>query len=347
MNFIPVIYSVAKWPDLRGTLALASCGTVAALARCPHAHPSRRWIKVSGSNVVPAGMSIGILLLVASAALHAGWNALLKREPDKLAAVVAVLGVADLVALVFSLLIGSVRLPAASLGWAFAAGISEGGYFVALAYALSHASYGLAYTVSRGGAMFLVWAVSFTWLHERIDSWILSGVALLSLGLALANSAGRANESPPVSEESGSAPEKLQRLGASYVAALFIAGYHLAYGRALALGAKPAPLFAFALLVALPVVIVSLGRARARGAWQALLSRPIPIASSGFLATASFVMFLTGLARSGAGVGITIRNTSIIFAQALAWRMGERMTARQLLGAGLVASGAVLVGIPR
>lgn len=293
-------------------------------------------------------MSIGILLLVASAALHAGWNALLKREPDKLAAVVAVLAVADLVALVFSVLLGSVRLPAASLGWAFAAGCSEGGYFVALAYALSRASYGLAYTVSRGGAMFLVWIVSFAWLHERVDSWILSGVALLSMGLALANSAGKASrQTPASSEDGGRVPEKLQRLGASYVAALFIAGYHLAYGRALAVGAEPAPLFAFALLVALPVVVVSLGRGRARAAWQALAVRPIPIATSGFLATASFVMFLYGLARSGAGVGITIRNTSIIFAQALAWRMGERMSARQLLGAGLVASGAVLVGLPR
>lgn len=294
-------------------------------------------------------MSLGILLLVASAALHAGWNALLKREPDKLASVVAVLAVADVVALALSALLGSVRLPAASLGWAFAAGCSEGGYFVALAYALSRASYGLAYTVSRGGAMFLVWVVSFAWLHERVDSWILAGVALLSVGLALANSAvasERASDGVPT-EHPGAPPERLQKLGASYVAALFIAGYHLAYGRALARGAEPAPLFAFALLVALPVVVVSLGRGRARGAWQALLARPVPIASSGFLATASFVMFLTGLARSGAGVGITIRNTSIIFAQALAWRMGERVSARQLLGATLVAAGAVLVGLPR
>jgi drug/metabolite transporter (DMT)-like permease len=294
-------------------------------------------------------MRIGIFLLVASAALHAGWNALLKREPDKLASVVAVLGVADLVAVVFSALIGSVQLPAPSLGWTFAAGCCEGGYFVALAYALSRASYGLAYTVSRGGAMFVVWIVSFAWLDERVDSWVLSGVALLSVGLALANSSARASESnSEVRLELGkSAPQKLEQLGASYIAALFIAGYHLAYGRALALGAAPAPLFATALLVALPVVIVSIGRGRARGAWHALMARPLSITASGFLTTASFVMFLTGLSRSGAGLAITIRNTSIIFAQALAWRLGERVSARQLVGAGLVASGAVLVGLPR
>lgn len=293
-------------------------------------------------------MSIGILLLVASAALHAGWNALLKREPDKLSSVVAVLAVADGVAIAFTAIAGNMWLPAASLGWTFAAGCCEGGYFVALAYALTRASYGLAYTVSRGGAMFLVWIVSFAWLHEKVDSWILSGVGLLSIGLALANSAGKTTGANPEGQPDvrSTSPEMLQELGASYVAALFIAGYHLAYGRALAFGAQPAPLFAAALLIALPVVVLSLGRSRARAAWHALRARPLAITSAGVLATASFVMFLSGLSRSGAGVGITIRNTSIVFAQALSWRLGERVSARQLVGAGLVASGAALVGLP-
>jgi drug/metabolite transporter (DMT)-like permease len=279
---------------------------------------------------------LGSLLLVTSAALHAGWNALLKREPDKLVAVVAVLAVADLAAVAASVLTTGLYLPAGSLVWALIAGACEAGYFVALAFALSRASYGLAYTVSRGGAMLMVWIVSALWLHERVDVLILSGVAVLFSGLLVANRVSRAGSS---------AAAPAQPLRSSYLAALFIGGYHLAYGRALERGAAPAPLFAVALLLALPVTAVGLGRANARAAWHALLARPFALGSAGILTTASFVMFLGGLARTGAGAAITLRNTSILFAQAFAWMLGERVSARQALGAGLVVSGAALVAM--
>jgi drug/metabolite transporter (DMT)-like permease len=295
-------------------------------------------------------MTGGVLLLVVSAALHAGWNALLKREADKLVAVVAVLAVADLVAAAFGAATGELWLPAGSIGWTAVAGCAEAGYFVALAHALSRASYGLAYTVSRGAAMFLVWVVSSTWLGERVDRWIIGGVALLLAGLLLANDVGRAPRAPAAEramgpDARGAGPAK-QRLGTSYLAALFIAGYHLAYGQALARGARPAPLFAGALLVALPIVVATLGLKSAGAAWQALRRRPLSLGSAGVLATASFVVFLFGLSRTGPGVAITVRNTSIVFAQAFAWLIGERVSVRQALGAGLVASGAALVGFP-
>jgi drug/metabolite transporter (DMT)-like permease len=281
-------------------------------------------------------VNIGIVLLVASAALHAAWNALLKREPDKLASVLAVLAVADSAATLVAFATGF-RLPAAALGWAIAAGCAEAGYFVALAYALTQASYGVAYTVSRGGAMLAVWIVSALWLHERVDAWILAGVALLFAGLLLANAASRTSSA-------AGGPTK-QPLGPSYLAALFIAGYHLAYGRALAQGAAPAPLFAVALLAALPIVAIVLGHRNSRAAWRAFVARPLPIGIAGILATASFVIFLAGLARSGAGIAITVRNTSIIFAQAFALLLGEKISVRQAIGAGLVAAGAGLVGL--
>jgi drug/metabolite transporter (DMT)-like permease len=66
-------------------------------------------------------------------------------------------------------------------------------------------------------------------------------------------------------------------------------------------------------------------------------------ALAGAIATASFLLFLHGLARSGAGVALTLRNTSVVFAQALAAGIGERVPRRQLLGAILVVLGAALV----
>ncbi len=119
-----------------------------------------------------------------------------------------------------------------------------------------------------------------------------------------------------------------------------IAGYHLLYARALAQGASPAPVFAVALAVALPAVLVparrrglSLPGGRAAARWGA----------AGLLCTASFLLFLHGLAESGAGVALTLRNTAVVFAQLLALAMGERVPWRQALGAALVAAGAAAV----
>ena len=57
----------------------------------------------------------------------------------------------------------------------------------------------------------------------------------------------------------------------------------------------------------------------------------------------SFLLFLAGLAATGAGAALTLRNTSVVFAQAIALLMGERPPRRQLAGAALVVLGASLV----
>ena len=50
---------------------------------------------------------------------------------------------------------------------------------------------------------------------------------------------------------------------------------------------------------------------------------------------------------SGAGFVLTLRNTSIVFAAVLGWAIAEPPTRRQVLGAVLVAGGAILLGLPR
>jgi len=51
------------------------------------------------------------------------------------------------------------------------------------------------------------------------------------------------------------------------------------------------------------------------------------------------------LARGGAAYVFTLRNTSVLFATALAWLIGERPTHRALVGVGLVFVGAVALGL--
>jgi drug/metabolite transporter (DMT)-like permease len=280
-------------------------------------------------------MALGSAVLIASAFLHALWNALLKRERSPQIAVAGVLSSAAVFAVAAALLSGRPAFATrAALGWGIAAGAFEGLYFVTLAAALARADYGIVYTVARGGAMLLVWPAGTLLLGEPIPAKAAAGACLIGIGLGLV--AGRASR------------RGAQRAGVvlASACAISIAGYHLCYDRALALGAREAPLFAVALVVALPFVFASLrGRTTVTDAASARERRAIGLrwTLAGLLCTGSFLLFLRGLSAVGAAVALTLRNTSVAFAQGFALVLGERPTRAQLVGALLVTAGAVLV----
>jgi len=279
--------------------------------------------------------TVALLLVLSSAFLHATWNAMLKRYPNPEAGVVAVITVAMVGGALWAFGMHGAAFPSwEGLGWAVVAGACESVYLAALSRALHRAPLGLVYTVSRGGAMLLVWPVSVLALGEGVSAWTATGAAVLGAGLVvmqLTRPEGRV--------ASGFAWAALSAMG--------IAGYHLSYKVALAQGAQPPALFTVGMLIALPVLIVERGRrfgwaSLAREAW----SRPGQVLVAGIFCMLSFALMLSALGNSGAGVVLTLRNTSIAFALVLAAFQGERMGRRQLVGAGLVSVGAVLLGLP-
>jgi drug/metabolite transporter (DMT)-like permease len=275
----------------------------------------------------------GPLELLASAFLHASWNAMLKREHRPQGAVLGVLSSA----LVFAAAAAWVRpgrgFPAVEgLLWTGAAGLFEGLYFLSLAAALSRASYGAVYAIARGGALLMVWPAAALWLNEPFTGRGAAGAILVGLGVAAVALAGH---------------DRASRAGVALAAvcATTIAGYHLCYDRALLAGASPAPIFAVALGVALPLVWAAArlgGEVAPAGNWRDAIRR----VAAGAVATASFLLFLDGLSLSGAGAALTLRNTSVVFAQLLAILLGERIPARQWIGAAFVAGGAAVLSWP-
>ncbi|MFP2909269.1 EamA family transporter [Pyxidicoccus sp. 3LFB2] len=279
--------------------------------------------------------TVALVLVLTSAFFHASWNALLKRHPNPEVGVVSVITVSVVGGGLWTLGMRGQAFPTTSgLAWALGAGVCESIYLAALSRALKQAPLGLAYTVSRGGAMLLVWPVSVLWLGEAVSVWMVTGAVLLGVGLVVMNL---------------TRPKGPAATGVAWaaLAAVCIAGYHLAYKLALGEGAQPPALFATGLLVALPVLILE--RARKLG-WSTLkrevLVRPGLVVFTGIICTLSFAFLLSALGSSGAGAVLTLRNTSIAFALALAALQGERLERRQLAGAALVAVGAVLLGVP-
>jgi len=285
---------------------------------------------VSIRAVVPTTV---VLLVLASALVHASWNALLKREPDTEGAAGAFLLVCTAVAVAVACLERRTAFPTrAGLGWALGSGVFEGLYFSTLSIALARAPLGPVYTVSRGGALLAVWPLSIALLGERVTPLGATGAGLILVGLG-ATGAGR----QAVGAARGA-------LGWASACALCIAGYHIGYKYALGAGASPAATFAVSLVVGLPINLVRFGRralSRPLAAWR---GRPLVVTLAGSLAALSFLAFMFALARGGAGAVLTLRNTSVVFANAMAWALGERPGRVVIAGAVLVTVGAVLLG---
>ncbi len=296
-----------------------------------------------------------VLLVVASALAHASWNALLKRTRDAEHAVVAMMFLAALIGVLFAVLLRMPAPPATSLAWCVVAGVLEAGYFVSLARALSRAPLGSVYTIVRGGALVVVWPVSVLVLGEPLTVPRTAGTLLVVLGLVATGTSERAPSltatKATVSSDgdapimrSSSPPAKVVRSGIVVAAgcALFVGGYHLAYKLALSSGGRPETVVSISLSTASLLNIAALGSKR-RLALAALRAQPVRIVLGGMLASIGFLVFLSAMKDAGAGVVLTLRNTSILFAQVLAFALGERPRRLGLVGAGLVTAGAILL----
>ena len=286
-----------------------------------------------GCNLVHLSIQ-ALFLVLSSALLHALWNALLKREADIATATVCVLSVSLATSALIVPFFPGPRFPTTeSVLWGLCAGAFEGGYFLTLAMALLRAPLGFAYTVARGTAIALVFPISVIFLAERV-TWLSGlGVGFLYAGLVAVG----------MSREQHADPKGLFW---SAVCGACVAGYHLCYKQALHAGALAPALFTLSLAVALPINLLRHGKSAPRRVLLALRDNPRRMLLAGIACTFSFTVFLYALALAGAGAVLTLRNTSVIFAQLLALSIGERLHARQVLGALLVGLGAVLIGWP-
>jgi uncharacterized membrane protein len=268
-----------------------------------------------------------LALVLFSAFLHASWNAMLRTEPDKDRSLVAAVAVASALAIVVAAIrwsVGDVPFTSdAALGWAAIAGMLEWAYFVTLAKALQDGALGTVYTVSRGGAIIVVFPLSIAFLGEHLSTFAAAGCVIVLCGIVLSG-----------------APKTANRASVTWaiVCAFAIAGYHLAYKFSLNAGGSPSAVFAVALAIA-----TGLNALRIRGVIAVLRARLSRVVPMGLLCGTSFLVLIQALASGGAGFVLTSRNTSVLFAVILARLIGDRPGRAQVSGAILVAAGAILM----
>jgi drug/metabolite transporter (DMT)-like permease len=265
-----------------------------------------------------SGAALGLAL--GAAALHALWNLLLAGSKDVLAATAVALGSSLVVALPFAIATWGIEREA--IPWLLASGALELVYFFTLTAAYQRAELSLVYPLARGGApvLVLLGAVATGYDPDRIE---VLGVFAVAAGVVLVRGLRGGD-----------------RLGVAL--GLLIATQIAAYTLVDAEGIEHANPVPYLLLVLLPAALAAAavsGRARLRAAWSA---RAVLAGCGGFLA---YVLVLAALRLAPAAPVAAVRETSVLFAVALAAPfLGERVTRARLAGAVLVVAGVVALG---
>jgi len=279
---------------------------------------------------------LAIALLLTSAVLHALWNLLLKRSPEKYVAMgwqVIISGVLSLVLLFFT------GLPPRSM-WLFAL-ISmtlEAVYFVLLSFAYSDHDFSLVYPVARGTAPALVVLWSFLFLREIPSPGGFIGIVIIICGLIII---GATNFSQP---HEG----KLQFKGIAIalLIALVISIYTLVDGFAVKHGpALPYGLTMFMLVPTLttPVIVCHFGWERFIEGRHQQQSRLILV---GFLGVIAYMFALFAYSMAPVNYSEAIREVSVVIGAFAGWQfLGEKLGKVRVLGAAVIFVGIVLIAV--
>lgn len=146
-------------------------------------------------NVTGSPISATVFLIVlAAAALHAGWNALLKIKLDPFLAMVLINAAGGILGVPAMLWFGLPSIE--SLYWLIASTVLHLGYYFALTGAYRLADMGQVYPVARGSAPLMTGLFSVLLLGEPLSAFGAGGIALLGLGIfvmALRNPADAAH----------------------------------------------------------------------------------------------------------------------------------------------------------
>ena len=261
-----------------------------------------------------------LALALAAAVLHALWNLLLAGSRDVLAATAVALGASLVAALPFAVLTWGVE--AEAVPWLVASGALERVYFFTLTAAYQRAELSLVYPLARGGAPVLVLLGAAATGYDPGAVEVV-GVLAVAAGVVLVRGLRGGD-----------------RLGVllGLLIAAQIAGYTLLDAEGIE-HANPVPYLLLALLpTALGAALVC-GRARLRAEWR---PRAVLAGCGGFLA---YVLVLAALKLAPAAPVAAVRETSVLFAVALAAPLlGERVTRGRTAGALLVVAGVLALG---
>lgn len=269
------------------------------------------------------------LAVLAAAAFHAGWNALLKVRLKPMVAMSLISTACGIVALLFVPLVG-LPSPAA---WPFiiASLALHLVYYTALAEAYRFGDLGQVYPIARGSAPLMTALGATFWLREQLGLAGWCGILVLGAGILMLSLRGGRDSS----RFDG------RSVGFALLTALSITAYTLVDGSGARLAGSPAPYIVW-LFVLDGVMMLAFGYWRTgssivtefRRAWLVVLL-------GGVLSTAAYAIAIWAMTLAPIALVAALRETSVLFAALL----GVAVLKEPVLPVRFAAAVLVLCGL--
>ena len=275
-------------------------------------------------------MSVQVLLAVlASAFLHALWNALIKTGTSRLGATV----ILSLGEIPIGLSVAAFHpLPSALvLRFVAASGIIHFAYKFCLTYAYARGDLSRVYPLARGAAPLIVAAASALWLADIVSPTQFAGIAVLGCGILMMAQGVMTNG------------ENRRLIPFALGSAVATALYTLTDGTGARLAGDPVGYVAW--------VFIADGGLFAVGilGWKGptILPRRRKAWAIGMLAAAAsyaaYAVSVWAMTVAPIALVAAVRETSILFAVLIGWlAFGERMTRGKAFAALVIVSGVIL-----
>jgi drug/metabolite transporter (DMT)-like permease len=273
-------------------------------------------------------LSISLLVLLA-AALHAGWNAMLRAGGDRLWSM-TIMCIA--IALACGVLAFIVPMPARpSWGYSILSALLHVGYNLCLVRTYRSGDLGQTYPIARGSSPLLVSLGAALFAGELPDPVSILGVVLVSLGILSLAFQGR----------------RISTATLPYALATgcFIGAYSVVDGIGGRLSGTPIGYTVWMCLlwgVLMPPVY-----ALARN-WRSLLRgrrETLAAAGGGLVSLLAYGIVIDAMARGPMGPVSALRETSVVFAALFGWLfLRERLTVYRMIACGVIAVGALCIG---
>jgi len=282
--------------------------------------------------------TVVVAIVLFAAFLHAAWNAAIKVGENKFFNTVLVTSGAGFVC---ALALPFVSQPdMASWAYILASVVLQVVYFCLLAAAYRSGDMSQAYPLMRGTAPLLVAIGSGSIVGEAVPAMRWLGLGLLVMGIAgLSLMDNAANQVAKKSKVSGFSTHVLALLNAC-----FIAGYTIVDGIGVRKSGAPAAytMWIFLLTALLLLSLILLKERRAFFNYSK--GKYVLGIAGGSCSVASYGLALWAMTQAPVAAIAALRETSILFATAIAaWILHEKISARRLAAILLAVAGAIVI----
>jgi drug/metabolite transporter (DMT)-like permease len=271
------------------------------------------------------------LAVLAGAAMHAGWNALVKTGLDRATSIFLLAFIQGAISLALLPLFAIPSAP--SWPWIAVSAVLHSGYKIFLIRAYQHGDMSQVYPLARGSAPLIVALVGIFVLAEPLTPVKFAAVCAIALGVMLMSS-------KLGSGEAMSRKALLFALGTAF----FTASYTLVDGVGAQLSGTASGFTLWMFLGDGILMTIYALFVRGRGLFAAVRGNLLSGTMAGVLSLGSYWIAIWAFTLAPIALVAALRETSVLFAMLIAvFLLGEKTSPRRWFAAGLILAGIVLM----